>query len=227
MRAKYFMIFIFISLAIALPVHADLGKQSFNKANFSESAADKVEMNIAETEFSNPGLLPNSPFYPLKRLGEGLQLLLASEKEKPLMHLNFARKRIAEAKKMTELNLSANQALDDFSREINESGSNDPSVKRVREDVLNRSTMVLSTIIERLPEKARPAIERAMNNSMEKTAEIRAEKGVPKEITISEVRHEIEKTRTIERKEMEQRGNSGDKRADKLQVAVKTPLGTV
>src|SRR3989344_6026169 len=90
-------------LAIAFPVHAQLGSQSFGTTDFSDTEVTESELQAAESSFEDAGMLPDNPFYGFKRLGEGLRLAFTFDgKGKEKLHLEFAKTRLAEAKKLAE-----------------------------------------------------------------------------------------------------------------------------
>lgn len=182
-------------LGALAPVSAQLGAQSFPRIDFSDDIVTDAEIDIAETEFSDPGMLPDHPFYFLKRLGEGIQSFLTFEKEgKARLHLSFAKTRLAEAKKMIEQNKpeEARAALDAFGSELENFPLPNASASS---EVLEKSIIVLGVVMEKAPEEARPALERAFNRSVEKKAGVQV-KG--KESSIERVKNEHERGQSIQ-----------------------------
>lgn len=205
-------------LAIAVmisPAYAQLGSQSFLHVNFSDNNTTAAELDVAETTFSDHGMLPDHPLYFLKRLGESARLILSFDGEsRSRIHLELAKTRLSEAKKLFEENKSgeANQSLEEFSEQIGAIGpgigKNTSTIAKETEDVLQKSSLVLLLVLERSPEHSRGAIERALNNSIEKNIRIRIASrtsGTASENQIEEnVRTDVEKIKeAIERIEDE------------------------
>ncbi len=185
-----FLVMIVTSIVLMAPAHAKLGSQSFGEIDFSDSVVTTAEVEAAEAEFSSPGLLPDHPFYFLKRGIERAQLMLTFDEEhKTRLHLKLAKVRLAEAKKLAEQNKAehAREAANEFSRELNETKKSprgiwkNTSLVRETEELTAKSAIVLSLILDKVPMHAKPAIEQALNNSLERKLAI-SEKS-PEEIS--------------------------------------------
>ena len=212
------VVFVIVAVLVS-PTYAQLGSQSFNKANFSSAASAQAETDLAVTEFSNPGILPNSPFYFLKRLGERIQLFFAAAKDKPFIHLDLAKKRLSEAKRLAELNSTmVKDTLDEFDREINETvmsrglGQNVSLIKEM-DDLNRKSTIVLGLVLEKVPSQAKSAIERALNRSVERSvveSHKKENRNVSKEELSKEVAEEIRKSHERIKKTVSGNKNEGE-----------------
>lgn len=172
------LIGILVAMAVLItPTYAQLGSQYFDNTNFDNNTITKTELDIVQSEFSDPGILPDSPLYVFKRLGEGLKLLFASPGEKAKLHLGYAKIRLAEAKSMANQNKTtmAQQSIDEFSKEMDKINSTleNNSVIRERDAILDKSSIVLGLVLDKAPDHAKMAIEAALNKSIEKSVEIR------------------------------------------------------
>ncbi len=170
---------LFVQLAVFIvltsPVSAQLASQSFERINFSEDDVTGAKLEVAETTFSAPGILPNHPLYFLKRGFENFQMFFELDKEKKAkLHQDFAKSRLAEAKKLFDENNTndAKKALDDFGAELNVSaelydsiGNNVSNSPRSREDFAAQSGIVLGIMLNKAPEHAKPAIMDALDKS--------------------------------------------------------------
>ncbi|MBI2574934.1 hypothetical protein HYV82_03545 [Candidatus Woesearchaeota archaeon] len=148
---------------------AQLGEQSFAKLNFTDSTLTDAEIDSAETAFSDPGLLPGHPLYFLKAAKEKVQLLVEFDREKKAsLHLRMAGKRLAEARALADRNMTgkAKESVMRFESEVELSDEGNGSV-RERQEMLGKSGIMLQLLLDRLPEEAKPAIEKALNRSIE------------------------------------------------------------
>lgn len=132
----------------------------------------------AEEEIYTPRLLPDSPFYFLKRIKERIELFLAqvpeAEAEK---YTEFATRRIAEAKMMIKKNKHQfvvklmerhKEHLTKAEEKIEEAKDKGRDVERVLEIVVEATSIhqkVLAEVYEKVPEQAKEAIEHAMEVS--------------------------------------------------------------
>ncbi|MBI4174124.1 MAG: hypothetical protein HY517_00640 [Candidatus Aenigmarchaeota archaeon] len=209
--------FAFIIVAAASPAFA-LGAQSFgSQPDFQDATLTNQEAELAGS-LPEPGLLPDHPFYFVKQIGERIRLLIASDEERPALHLNFAKLRLAEAKRLAEQNKSIEKPLDDFNAELNETGKF-PRMKKEAAELAGRSAIVLAQVMEKVPAPAKPAIGRALNNSIEKHIEIRAEL---ENKTTAEIRSEIKEMQKEERKSVEIQIHKGRRKT----VAIESDLDT-
>src|SRR3989344_221938 len=201
-------------LALALPVHAQLGSQSFGNTNFSDTEITESELQAAESSFGDAGLLPDNPFYGFKRFGEGLRLTFTfDEKGKEKLHLEFAKTRLAEAKKLSERGGEIGGVLKEYSLELQHLNSSDNETN----DALDKSRIVLTLVLERVPESARPAIERALNNSVEKKVRINV-KGERE--TETEMENERNRTEEIKENIHKRLAEREEKAAEQINEAV-------
>ena len=178
MKSKNLIGILIAMTVLITPSYAQLGSQYFDNTNFDNSTITKTELDIVQSEFSDPGILPDSPLYVFKRLGEGLKLLFTFNPEsKAKLHLGYAKIRLAEAKSMANQNKTAmaQQSIDEFSKEMDKinSTSGNNSVVRERDAVLDKSSIVLGLVLDKAPDHAKPSIEAALNKSIEKSVEIR------------------------------------------------------
>lgn len=144
-------------------VHAQLGSQAFPKGQ--NNLATEAEMQLSETGFSNPGLLPDNPFYFMKRFGEDMRLAFANKTEKAQLHLEFAKTRLAEAVALANKNKIDNlkTAVNEYEQEISRGIGDNVSEM----NVTKKSAYVLSLVLQKVPDSAKPAIEQALNKSLQ------------------------------------------------------------
>ncbi|MFH0889933.1 MAG: DUF5667 domain-containing protein [Candidatus Aenigmatarchaeota archaeon] len=176
---KQVILFAQIIALVIIPcaAYGQLGSQSFPAVNFSDNTVTAAEISVMETEMSQPGLLPDNPMYIFKRFGEAVQMTLTFDpKKKAELHLEFAKNRLAEAKKMIDNNKTteAKNAVEDYSKEIDDFenvssgiGRNVSSFIKANDNLLVKSTFVLGMVYDKVPDEAKPAIENALNNSIE------------------------------------------------------------
>lgn len=159
--------------------------QSFGKkdVNFQDDVITSTEIELAGT-LPDPGILPDHPLYFLKQAGERMMLFLAfNDEDKAGLHLGFAKARLAEAKQLVEHGKSLEKSIDDFNLELNRAkDAKEARVRKEADDLEVRSTIVLAQVLEKVPAGAKPAIERALNSSIEKSGKIEK---------LSEIRSEI------------------------------------
>ena len=205
-----------IAILLVSPAYAQLGSQSFPKTDSGSGVSSEAELELAETTFSEPGLLPDHPFYFLKQFKEKIQLIVTfDEKEKTKLHLKLAKTRLAEAKVLLDKNKTkeAEESVKDFSREIEQvSGRNISGVHNRSQDVLRKSSVVLESILERVDEHAKPAIEKALNKSIEKSVRLEAEANDSREdneLVEEKVKKELER-----RHELREKGGKGESGSD-------------
>ncbi len=172
------MLAVIVIAVLASFVSAQLGEQSFPELNFTDSVLTDAELDAAEAEFSSHGLLPGHPLYFLKTVREKASLLVELEKEKKAkLHLKIARKRLAEARALADRNMTrqAKESITRFEDEVRLSAEGNLSNASATEsrEMLGKSSIVLGLLLDRLPEEARPAVERALNSSIK--AKVRIE----------------------------------------------------
>lgn len=145
---------IVIALLLAIPTHA-----------------------LAQEE-TDPGVTPDSILYGLDKAYEKLQLILArDEGSKAKLHLKFAAERIAEAKAMA--NKGRPEFVDtlarNYQKEIENAeaeivkgeakGKNMTQVKEIVAEATLKHMIVLQDVHDKVPDVAKPAIEKAMEVS--------------------------------------------------------------
>lgn len=131
------------------------------------------------TELPDPGILPDNPFYFLKSFFEEMGTFFTiGELAKTERFLNLAEKRLAEAKALAEKGKSevAERTMNRYREQLGwaltkaeqarmKGLNTDEILTKVSEATL-RHQSVLIDVYERVSEQAKPAIERAMENSM-------------------------------------------------------------
>lgn len=126
----------------------------------------------------DPGLLPGNPFYFLDTLFEGLgSLVTFGDLSKAERHLALAEERLAEAGALAERGDSnrAEKATEKYQERLelaleraeaaSERGKDADAVLEKIAEATVRHQEVLADIYEKVPEEAKEAIERAMENS--------------------------------------------------------------
>lgn len=210
------MPFLIVMLLVST-AYAQLGSQAFPKTDSGSRVSSEAELELAETTFSEPGILPDHPFYFLKQFKEKVQLIVTfDEKEKTKLHLKFAKTRLAEAKVLLDKNKTkeAEESVKDFGREIEQvSGRNISEIHNQSQDVLRKSSVVLESILERVDEHAKPAIEKALNKSIERSVRLEAEANDSgsenNELVEEKVKKELER-----RRELREKGRKGESEND-------------
>lgn len=163
-----------IMLAIVISPSYALGSQSFGKINFQDSVVTATELELAGS-LPDPGILPDHPLYFLKLTGERVKLFLTfNSEDKAALHLDFAKLRLSEAKKLADQNKTLGKTIEDFSMELNQTSAS-KRIKKEANELAGRSAIVLAQVLEKIPSRAKIAVERALNNSIEKRIEVRAE----------------------------------------------------
>ena len=128
------------------------------------------------TALPDPGILPNSPFYGLKRTFEMIGTILTiGDHAKALRALDLAQTRLAEARTMTYLDRPefVSDLLDQYSRQIvnaNSLASSLPDENGTLSEKIASSTskdlLVLDDLETRLPENATQAVNVAKGKAM-------------------------------------------------------------
>ncbi|GEM_PF-4173908 len=156
-----------------------IGDQSA-QLDFQDTTVTEAEIQTAEEEFKDTGLLPDHPFYGFKRFGEDLGVFFAFDNTaRAKIHLELAKKRLSEAKALLEKNEEklAEKALEEQDRELNKSkerreelkalGKNVSELTKETDDILQKSILVLELVKEKLPEKTQLKIEAAIKKQIE------------------------------------------------------------
>lgn len=131
---------------------------------------------MAEEELQSPGLLPDHPFYGVKRWSEGVHMFFTfDDGAKARLHTRFSEARLAEAKAMTELGKPewAGGLMEDYMDELNETfmcmqrqRQREGHIMDLAEHVCNatdKHAVILSDLVDKVPEQERPHIKRAIN----------------------------------------------------------------
>jgi len=182
---KNLIALIIISLLFSPAYATQLGSQELAEIDFSDSVVTQAEVDVANQTFADPGIAPDSPFYFLKKFSESLRFMLASKEDKAKLRLEFAKTRLAEARFLMNKN-KINDAIKfvaEYENEINRTeeeinrtrglGKNVSAIARDMEDVLLKSALVLELVKQKAPDEAKPALERAINKSLEKRVRIK------------------------------------------------------
>ena len=144
-----------------------------------------------ETELPDPGLTPDSPFYFLETIAEGIGTFFTfGDLKKAERYANLAAERLAEAKAVVEKGKSelAVKTLERYEMQLNKSiaraekaqtkGKDTEKVMAVLTRVgktTSKHLEVLAEVYKKVPEQAKPAIENAMKVSVkghEKAVEV-------------------------------------------------------
>ncbi|WEL22919.1 DUF5667 domain-containing protein [Candidatus Nanohalovita haloferacivicina] len=123
-----------------------------------------------------PGLTPASPFYGVEMFAENLEVKLAGviggDDMKAKALANNAEERVSEAQTLIERNKSdkAAEAIDRYSKTLNRSvelagKGQDEQLKQKINNISNKNVETLKEVKEKVPEQAKGAIEKAINQS--------------------------------------------------------------
>ncbi len=130
-------------------------------------------------DLPDPGMLPDSPFYFLKSLSENIGTIFTfGDNAKAERFLNLSEKRLSEAKALADKGNTemAERAIERYQEQVENALSRaerarergedtDDVLTRVSEATL-RHQETLADVYEKVPEEAKPAIERAMERAM-------------------------------------------------------------
>ncbi|MFH1401986.1 MAG: DUF5667 domain-containing protein [Parcubacteria group bacterium] len=134
-----------------------------------------------ETELPDPGLTPDSPFYFLKSWKESIQTFFtfgAENKAKQYLHLSEVR--LAEYEKMVEKGKTeiAQKTFEKYEKQLNhalekageakEKGKNIAAFEKEASEKILKHQEVLERVLEKAPEQAKPAIEKAIEELKQK-----------------------------------------------------------
>ena len=135
-----------------------------------------------ETEFSDPGLTPDSPFYFLEIITEGIGTFFTfGDLKKAERYAALATERLAEIQAVVEKGKSefAEKTLQRYEKQLNNSMDRAQKAQAKGQDTekvmevlaragraTSRHLEVLTEVYEKVPERARSAIENAMKASM-------------------------------------------------------------
>jgi len=165
---------------------------------FVFALAPSVFAQTTDTDLPNPGLLPDSPIYFLKPLSEKVRgLFIFGQDSKALYALTLADKRLSEAKALSD------KGKDDLAADTAEQAGKENEnaqehlakaeiegkdvtavVERLAANSV-RQQIVLAKVLEKVPQQAKAAIQRAMEMSkrgLTKAQEMQTkEKGKPED----------------------------------------------
>ncbi|MFZ3077659.1 MAG: DUF5667 domain-containing protein [Candidatus Aenigmatarchaeota archaeon] len=170
---KLFVMFVFGVLAISM------APMVF--AQSSETGNATGETIIGE----NAGTLPDSPLYGLKKFGEGIQSFFTFDQiEKAKLKYRLAQLRLMEADAMARINKT--QLAENMMKEyengladveadentISAAGRNVSSIADLVGNNTYRHILVLQKVYEKVPDSAKPAIKKVLENSMNRQEKI-------------------------------------------------------
>ncbi|HZD60474.1 MAG TPA: DUF5667 domain-containing protein [Anaerolineae bacterium] len=113
--------------------------------------------------------LPGNPLYPLKLTAEKARIGLArSDDGRAILYLGAAKKRIHELKKLKDSDKNYAGLINAVAENIEAAGStigyDNKILKSTLTDIAQKNEDVLRDVLDKVPERAKPAIERALNN---------------------------------------------------------------
>jgi len=186
-----------------------------------------IQVFAQDTELPSPGLLPDSPFYFLEIIAEGIGTFFTfGDLKKAERYAALAAERLAETQAMVEKGKPefVEKTLERYENQLNNSiaraeraqvkGQNTEQVMAKVGKATSIHLEVLAQVYEKVPEQAKPAIENAMKTSLkghEKAVEVLKSKNalgeVPEEVSLpvevsAEVRERIQ-TRVQQELEIE------------------------
>lgn len=176
---------------------------------------------FAQDELPNPGITPDNVFYGLDRAIERLQLILTWNRvAKARLHLRFAEERLAEANATIEKGKPefAQSLMKDHEKEINET---EVEVERARAEGRNITDLVehvssvtykhitvLTDLVDRVPEQAKPHIEHAIDVSSRGHVQALKRLGDVEPERAAELSSEFAEERLSKAKEMIEKGKT-------------------
>ncbi len=132
-----------------------------------------------ETELPDPGLTPDSPFYFLEIIAEGIGTFFTfGDLKKAERHAALAAERLAEAQAVVEKGKPdlAEKTLKRYEAQLEKAlaraekaeskGKDTKELAKTITEATYKHLIVLSEVLEKVPEEAKPAIERAMTVSV-------------------------------------------------------------
>ncbi len=183
--AELAIITIAITFMISSAYADHLGTQTFDDINLDDSKMTPAEADLANTVFSNPGILPDNPLYFAKRVGEGIRLFFAFDPgQKTKVLTDIARTRLAEANALIKNKqfTMAQSTLADYSTDLNylENSSKvaakgGPKILADSHNMLEEGSLMLNLIKAQVPNASRAAIDAAINDSVEKKTILESE----------------------------------------------------
>lgn len=112
--------------------------------------------------------MPGTPFYPVRLAVEKARIGVAgSDEKKAALYLDFAVKRVDELKSLKRQNKDNPALVKAVAKNIEaaQTASGDSTAfKSSMDDLARKNRVVLETVLEKVPDNAKPAIERALSN---------------------------------------------------------------
>ena len=137
-----------------------------------------VKVLAQETELPNPGLTPDSPFYFLERISEGIGTFFTfGDLKKAERYAKLATERVAEAQAVVEKGKpeAVGKALERYEDQLSEAlaraetaKAKGQKIERVTEIVATATSKhltVLEGVLEKVPEAAKEAVAKALEKS--------------------------------------------------------------
>ncbi len=141
-------------------------------------------VSAQDTELPDPGLTPNSPFYFLETMVEGIGTFFTfGNLKKAERYAKLVAERVAEAKAVMEKGKPelVEKTLERYENQLGKAlfraekarteGENIDEVAQTITDSVHKHFVVLEEILEKAPEEAKPAIKQAMTVSTKKGLE--------------------------------------------------------
>jgi hypothetical protein len=200
MAIKTLTILCIILIMLASPISAKLGSQTFSDINFNDDIITKSEIELSETKFSDPGILPDSPLYFLKKTKENVQLSFAfTDEEKSKVHLELSKKRLAEAKQLSEKNEDeeAKIAIEKHKEELEKSieKTDDKLLEKEQKEIIDQGSIFLKYVIKeetsKITQQFKPVIELKPVETKELEEETKVEKPQAKQKSRKDSKEEI------------------------------------
>jgi hypothetical protein len=194
-------------IAMASVAHAQAA-QSFPHNSIDSNQLTRADVDSVQSEFSDPGMLPDNPFYFVKIISEKLRLMFTlNDNDRTQLHLDNARTRLAEARSLMAENKTgaANASIKNFAAEIRAipigAGDNEKSGIMIK-----KSLIVLNTAYDSAPVQIKGAIDDAIESSVAKSASMGSPaKNIAERITTARENSDMirERIRVIHGGEME------------------------
>jgi hypothetical protein len=180
---NFLVIFLVLILSMiiiqAIPTEGQFGEEQEPGNLIKSEDWNEIQNEIRGSIEKHPGITPDSWIYGFKRFFEGIDLFFTfDEVTKAKKHLHYAGLRLSEAKTMVEKEKPAyaQRLMNDYEKNIK--GSNEivtkaqsigKNVTKITELVALATFVhlgVLEDVYEKVPEQAKPAINKAKNSSM-------------------------------------------------------------
>jgi hypothetical protein len=138
-----------------------------------------INISLSQEELPKPFILPDNPLYGLSRFFEKIRLLLTFDEESKFkLHLHFSELRLSEAKSMIEKGKAefSEKLIKEYESEVKNAqeilmsrialGKNVTDLAEHISNVTQKHIVILERVLEKVPEKAKIAIENAINVSI-------------------------------------------------------------